>query len=232
MLDDIRWLQGQMERWKFEVFERLCPPGGLLWIYGGGYPITTAGIFGGVVYISGQGMFNVPNNTLVGWNGSNTFVRIGSPVFNSGGLKTFQNGAIHDTYELPQATIQTGTPGVGDIPLNNWAYLNQLFDEEIVTFASGITNGGTFKVIANANKLVISCTQINGPAGTRTVDEDLFTLDTAIFDPEGTIISLAVEGGGAYNVPVTIDTTGKVTARFSTVNGEYPLGFEINTVIA
>ena len=80
--------------------------------------------------------------------------------------------------------------------------------------------------------MTVSCVQINGPAGTRTTDEDLFTLNHTIFDPEGTLITLAVEGGGAYNVPVTIDSNGKVTARFSTVNGEYPLGFELNTVIA
>lgn len=232
VLDDIRWLQGELSGPFVDYLEDICPANGAVWINGGGFPILTVGVRGGVVYIKGQGFFNVLNNNLAGWNGTTTFLRIDTPLYDGAGYKTFQNGIDYDTYELPQADIMTGTAGTGDIQLNNWVYLNETFGSDIVTFESGISKTGNFKIIVSGNRLTISCVQINGPAGTRTVDEDLFTLDNTIFDPEGTLITLAVEGGGAYNVPVTIDSNGKVTARFSTVNGEYPLGFELNTVIA
>lgn len=227
VLDDIRWLQGQMERWQFEVFERLCPPGGALWIFGGGYPMTTAGIFGGVVYISGQGMFNVQNQLIVGWSGTLAYLRIEPSTFSPAGLKTFQDGTVNDTYELPQATIQSGTPGVGDIPLDNWAYLYQEFDEEIVTFESGISVfGGFFTIIADKKRITIRCA-ISGPAGTRTSDETLFTLNNTLFDPSQGGATAWGQGNGSGFVPVTISNNGEVVARFGAFNEEYPIGFEL-----
>lgn len=236
VLDDIRWLQGELSGPFVDYLEDICPANGLVWVSGGGYPSNAItpnkGFNPGVVYIKGQGFFNVDNNNGCDW-ATNTFVRIQASTFNSAGTKTFQNGTTNNTYELPQADVIQGTSSTGDVLFNNWVYLNETFNRLVVTFASGITNGGTFKVIANANRLVISCTQINGPAGTRTTDEDLFTLDTAIFDPEGTKVDWAAAGSNEY-LPVTIDSNGKVTARWSALagGGEYPLGFEIHTVIA
>jgi len=232
VLDDIRWLQGELSSTFIDYLEDICPTNGAAWITGGKFPNSfSIGIGGGVVYVKGKGFFNVSKNDLAGWNGTTTFLRLDASTFDSAGLKTFQNGTSNNTYELPQAVIKTGTAATGDIILNDWVYLNETFADDIVTFASGITKTGAFKIIVNANRLVIACAQINGPAGTRTTDEDLFTLNHTIFDPEGTKISLAVEGGGAYNVPVSIDSNGKVTARFGTVDGTYPLAFEIHTVI-
>ena len=232
VLDDIRWLQGELSGPFVDYLEDICPTNGAVWITGGGFPILTLGIRGGTVYIKGQGFFNVVNNNLAGWSGTTTFLRIVASSFDGTGTKTFQDGSINSTYEVPNAQIRTGAAGAGDIILDNWVYLNQTFGSNIVTFESGISKTGAFEIAVNGNRITISCAQINGPAGTRTTDEDLFTLNTSIFDPEGTAISLAVEGGGAYNVPVSIDSNGKVIARFATVNGEYPLAFEINTVIA
>lgn len=232
VLDDIRWLQGELSGPMIDWLDDLCGTKGAVWLTGGKFPnAISIGIGGGVVYIKGEGFFNVPANNLAGWNGTTTFLRIDTSTFDSAGLKTFQNGTSNNTYELPQADIVTGTSATGDVLLNDWIYLHETFGSDIVTFESGISKTGNFKIIVTGNRLTISCVQINGPAGTRTTDEDLFTLNHTIFDPEGTLVTLAVEGGGAYNVPVTIDSNGKVTARFGTVNGEYPLAFELNTVI-
>lgn len=230
VLDDIRILQGELGVFFNEYIENSLPPDSAVWISGGGYLGTSLGISGGVVYISGQGLFNVPDNLSVGWSGTNTFLRPAASTFDAAGLKTFQDGTTHDTYELPQATLQTGTPGVGDIPLDNWYYFRQQFDEEIVTFEPGISVwGGNFVIIAEPGRVTIRCT-ISGPAGTRTSDETLFTLNNTLFDPGLSAVSWG-SGGGSGFIPVTINSTGEVVARFGAFNEEYPIGFELTYTI-
>jgi hypothetical protein len=227
VLDDIRVLQGELNTGLMNYLENICPTDGAVWIRGGLFPSSfSLGISGGIAYVSALGgLVNIATNNLAGWNGTTTFLRPAASTFDSAGLKTFQNGTTADTYELPRYTINTGTAGAGDIVLNDWVYLNQDFDDQIVTFASGITNGNIVTLTPRAKYVSLICSQINGPAGTRNTDEDLFTINNTLFDSAQECIGLAVDGNGAYNIPISINTSGVVTARFGSVNGEYPLAF-------
>jgi hypothetical protein len=232
VLDDIRWLQGEFESPFMNYLENICPVDGAVWIRGGAFPIPpgSIGITSGVAYISGTGFVNVVGNNSAGWNGTTTFLRPAASTFNPAGNKTFQDGSVNDVYELPRYTVSTGTAGVGDVILNNWVYLNQTFDEKIVTFASGITVfSSQFEITINANKVTISCS-LSGPAGTRTTAELLFTLNNTIFDPKNVAISWAAGGGSGF-LPVSINTSGEVLAQFNAFNEEYPIGFEITATI-
>jgi hypothetical protein len=227
VLDDIRVLQGELSYAFYEYLDNICPADGAVWISGGSFPTTfSLGIGAGVAYVKTLNqLVNVSANTLAGWAGTTTFLRPAASTFDSAGLKTFQNGTTADTYELPRYTINTGTAQAGDIILNKWVYLFQDFDDEIVTFASGITNGNIVTLTPRAKYVSLICSQINGPAGTRNTDEDLFTINNTLFDSAQECIGLAVDGNGSYNIPISINTSGVVRARFGSVNGEYPLAF-------
>ena len=230
VLDDVRVLQGELSYPMRDYLNNICPTDGAVFLSGGKFPagILTTGIEGGVAYIKSINAFvNVIGNNSATWAGATTFLRPAASTFDSAGLKTFQNGSSQNTYELPRYTINTGTPGTGDIILNLWVYLYQNFTESIVTFAAGISKTGTFRVVAHGTMITLICQQIDGPAGTRTVDEDLFTIDNTLFDAFRVTIGMAVDGNGVYNVPISINDTGVVTARWGSVagGGEFPLGF-------
>lgn len=233
VLDDVRILQGELSYAFYEYLDNICPADGAVWISGGNFPTTfSLGIGAGVAYIKTLNqLVNVSGNTLAGFSGTTTFLRPAASTFDSAGLKTFQNGTSNNTYELPQYTINTGTAGAGDIVLNDWVYLHQIFGNGIVTFNAGISNTGTFRIIPQGKNLTVICGTINGPAGNRTTDEDLFSINADIFDVDGNNITLAIDGTGAHNIPVTMNG-GLVTARFGTVNGEYPLSFVITGYIS
>jgi hypothetical protein len=228
VLDDVRVLQAELSYPMRDYLNNICPTDGAVFLSGGKFPagILTIGIEGGVAYIKAINAFvNIIGNNSATWDGTSTFLRAAASTFDSAGLKTFQNGSSQNTYELPRYTINTGTAGTGDIVLNKWVYLFQNFGEGIVTFASGISNGNVLTVTPRAKYVSIVCTQIDGPAGNRTTDEDLFTINNTLFDPNQETIGLASDGNGAYNIPISISSAGVVRARFATVNGEYPLSF-------
>jgi hypothetical protein len=234
VLDDVRVLQAELSYPMRDYLNNICPTDGAVFLSGGKFPagILTTGIEGGVAYIKAINAFvNVIGNNSATWDGTSTFLRATTSIFDSDGLKTFQNGSSNNTYELPRYTINTGAAGAGDIVLNNWVYLHQVFGNGIVTFESGISNTGTFRIIPQGKELTVICGTINGPAGNRTTDEDLFSINADIFDVDGNNIALAIDGNGAHNIPVTMNG-GLVTARFGTVNGEYPLSFVITGYIS
>lgn len=229
VLDDLRILQGELGTYFNEFLENALPADSAIWINGGNYPNSLSiGIGGGVAYVKGVGLVNVDTNNLAGWSGITTFLRPAASTFNAAGLKTFQNGTSNNTYELPKYTITTGTAAAGDIILNNWYYLSQIFGKDIVIFESGISVfSGFFNIIADRNRVTIRCA-ISGPAGTRTSDETLFTLNNTLFDPAfAAAMTLAQGASTGQAIPIGILSSGEVVARFSAANGEYPISFEL-----
>jgi hypothetical protein len=221
VLDDIRWLQGEFESPFMNYLENICPVDGAVILRGCNFPSAISiGIGSGVAYVSGVGFVNVVGNNSAGWNGTTTFLRPAASTFNPAGNKTFQDGSVNDVYELPRYTVSTGTAGVGDVILNNWVYLNQTFDEKIVTLGTSVTVT-SFDIKVEAKRLIIKFT-LGGPAGVQNTNYTIFTLNNNIFDPQFTPVNYGIDTNQDL-IPITTSAGGAVNFRGDMVNFEFPI---------
>jgi hypothetical protein len=225
VLDDIRVLQGELNTGLMNYLENICPTDGAVWIRGGSFPVAfSAGISSGIAYISALGgLVNVVGDNQANWS-SNSVLRPTTSTFNSAGLKTFQNGTTADTYELPRYFVKVFGPGetpiAGDILLNNWVYLNQNFNQNIVTLGTSVTVT-KFDVKVEGKRLLISFA-LGGPAGVQNTAYTLFTLNNDLFDPEYAPVFYGIDINQDL-VPITASAGGAVNYRGDYVTFEFPV---------
>lgn len=225
VLDDIRVLQGELNTGLMNYLENICPTDGAVWIRGGSFPVAfSAGISSGIAYISALGgLVNVVGDNQANWS-SNSVLRPTTSTFDSAGLKTFQNGSTADTYELPRYFVKIFGPGetpiAGDILLNDWVYLNQSFDEKIVTLGTSVTVT-TLNIKVEGKRLLIDFS-LGGPAGVQNTAYTLFTLNNTIFDPAFSPVYYGIDVNQDL-VPITVSAGGAVNFRGDYQTFEFPV---------
>lgn len=230
VLDDVRILQGELNTGLMNYLENICPTDGAVWIRGGQFPVAfSAGISSGIAYVSALGgLVNVVGANLANWS-SNSVLRPTTSTFDSAGLKTFQDGSTHNTYELPRYFVKIFGPGetpiAGDILLNDWVYLNQSFDEEIVTLGTSVTVT-TLNIKVEGKRLLIDFA-LGGPAGVQNTAYTLFTLNNTIFDPAFAPVYYGIDVNQDL-VPITVSAGGAINFRGDYQTFEFPI---LGTVI-
>jgi hypothetical protein len=112
------------------------------------------------------------------------------------------------------------TPIAGDIVLNDWVYLNQTFDENIVTLGTSVTVTN-LDIKVEANRLLIDFT-LGGPAGVQNTSYTLFTLNNTIFDPAFAPVFYGIDTNQDL-IPITTSSGGAVNFRGDMVNFEFPI---------
>lgn len=226
VLDDIRWLQGELSGPWVDYLESICPTNGAVWITGGKLDNDAVGISGGTVYIKGQGFFNVVTNPTALWLTTATFLRIDTTLYDGAGYKTFQDGIYHDTYELPQAEILGGTPISGDVIIDDWVYLSQKFNKSVGTLGTSVTEQGKGINVRATNDIVTIQFELAGPAGNQTTDYTVFDLAGDVFMPEYDVLFYVFDGNQAQ-IPMHMDSSGNLRARGDIVGFEFPIYGEV-----
>jgi hypothetical protein len=179
-----------------------------------------------VAYVKNVGFVNVATNNLAGWSGNTTFLTPAPPTYDPAGLKTFQNGVNHNTYEFPNYSIATGTPQPSDIILNNWVYLNQRFGQNIVTLGTNVTVwNNIFHVKVFGNYVTIQFA-VNGPAGNQNTDYVIFTLNNTLFYPSMGVLFEVFDENQAI-IKMQADTNGNIRARGDYTQFRFRLSGEV-----